>query len=185
VHHLERRGWFVESKPNTLSSTMTDSPLKSSFAPVVDGDTRVLILGSLPGEASLRLGQYYGNPRNQFWRLVAAVTQAPMPEAYEDRLAALRGAGIGLWDVVKTASRAGSLDSAIRGHQANPLAELIAGLPRLQAVAFNGGTASKIGRLALGQTPAPTLLTLPSSSPALTLSFERKLAAWSELRAFL
>jgi TDG/mug DNA glycosylase family protein len=115
---------------------MNPAPLKSSFAPVVNHHTRVLILGSLPGEASLHLRQYYGNPRNQFWRLIAAMTGATLPDAYEDRLAALRDAGIGLWDVVKTASRTGSLDSAIRGHQPNGLAQLVADLPSLRVVAF-------------------------------------------------
>ena len=88
--------------------------LKSSFAPVVDADTRLLILGSLPGEVSLQRGQYYANPRNQFWRLMATVTDSQMPDAYEDRLAHLLRYGIGLWDTVKAAHRTGSLDAAIQ-----------------------------------------------------------------------
>src|SRR5690606_13297202 len=89
--------------------------LKRSFAPVVDEGTRVLLLGSLPGEQSLALGQYYGNPRNQFWKLMEAVTGAALEVLpYPARLDALLREGVGLWDVVDTASRAGSLDAAIR-----------------------------------------------------------------------
>jgi hypoxanthine-DNA glycosylase len=158
---------------------------KSSFAPVVDEHTRVLILGTLPGEISLRRSQYYANSRNQFWRLVEAVVGRRLPETYDERLEALRALRIGLWDTVKSADRAGSLDAAIRNHQANPLREFVAELPALQAVAFNGGTAARIGRAQLAGGVRPALVDLPSSSPAFTMAFERKLSAWLELRRFL
>lgn len=152
---------------------------------MVDEHTRVLILGSLPGEVSLARAQYYANPRNQFWRLLAAVTGQAMPESYEARLAALRALGVGLWDVVGSAERAGSLDGAIRQARANPLSEMVAALPRLQVVAFNGGRASQMGARALGDRPGPVLLPLPSSSPAFTLAFERKLDRWRALMPYL
>jgi TDG/mug DNA glycosylase family protein len=158
---------------------------KTSFAPLVDEDTRILILGSLPGEQSFLLSQYYGNPRNQFWTLLGEVLGRPFPHAYEDRLAMLRQAGVGLWDVVKSATRTGSLDANIRGHEANALAALTLRTPALRAIAFNGATSSKIGRRELGEGRGQDLITLPSSSPALTMAFERKLAAWSQLRPYL
>lgn len=159
---------------------------KSSFGAVADARTRVLVLGSLPGEESLRLGQYYGHPRNQFWRLIGTVigrelTALPYPE----RLAALQAAGVGLWDVVRSAARRGSLDTHIREHEPNALEALVAELPQLRAVAFNGGTAFRLGRGLLDEARGLTIVPLPSSSPAHTLAFERKLQAWLELRAFL
>lgn len=159
--------------------------LKSSFAPVVDADTRLLILGSLPGEVSLQRGQYYANPRNQFWRLMATVTDSQMPDAYEDRLAHLLRHGIGLWDTVKAAHRTGSLDAAIQSAQPNALLDLIAGLPRLAAIGFNGGVAARMGQAQLAGTPGLALVALPSSSPAFTLPFEAKAAVWLGLRSYI
>src|SRR5690606_9026467 len=95
---------------------------KRAFDPVVDAETRLLVLGSLPGDASLRAGQYYGHPRNAFWRLMGGVTGrdlAALP--YEARLVALQAAGVGLWDVVASADRPGSLDAAIRQPEAADL----------------------------------------------------------------
>ena len=159
---------------------------KSSFSPVVDGGTRLLVLGSLPGAISLRAAQYYAHPQNQFWRLMGAVVGADLAKApYRDRLEILRARGVGLWDVVRSARRAGSLDTAIREHQPNALAELAATLPGLAAIAFNGGTAAKIGRATLGQDPPWALVSLPSSSPAHTLRFEAKLCQWMTLQPFL
>ncbi|HEY5411382.1 MAG TPA: DNA-deoxyinosine glycosylase [Caulobacteraceae bacterium] len=160
--------------------------LKASFAPVADGRTQVLVLGSLPGEISLARGQYYANPQNQFWRLIGAVIGAELVGLeYEARLQRLLEAGVGLWDVIATAERAGSLDGAIRAHTPNALAELAASLPELKAIGFNGGKSLHIGRPALGEAGNLALVALPSSSPAFTRRFEEKLAAWMSLRAFL
>jgi hypoxanthine-DNA glycosylase len=160
--------------------------LKRSFPPVVDERTRVLVLGSLPGEESLARQRYYANPRNHFWRLMSAIVGVELvPLDYEARLQALLDARVGLWDSVGTASRDGSLDAAIRDHRPNRLAELAQSLPELKAVGFNGGTSAKIGVKALaGATPA-ALIVLPSSSPAYTLAFEKKLEAWLQLRDHL
>jgi hypoxanthine-DNA glycosylase len=155
---------------------------KAGFPPVVDANTRVLILGSLPGEASLAVSQYYGNPRNAFWRLMEGVLGASLvPLDYEGRLAALRAHGVGLWDVIAEAERPGSLDAAIKDPAANDLAALIEGLPNLRVVAFNGGTAAKLGGRLIGDR-IPTIA-LPSSSPAhAARSFEQKAEAWTALR---
>ncbi|MFN3389918.1 MAG: DNA-deoxyinosine glycosylase, partial [Allosphingosinicella sp.] len=96
--------------------------LKRSFPPVVDANTRVLVLGSLPGEQSLARAQYYAHPRNHFWRLIGAVAGVELAAlAYPERLEALRAARIGLWDTVGSARRTGSLDGAIRDHRPNAL----------------------------------------------------------------
>ncbi len=158
---------------------------KAGFPPVVDADTRVLILGSLPGEASLAVQQYYGNPRNAFWRLMEGVLGAPLvPLPYEQRLAALLSRGVGLWDVIAQAERPGSLDAAIRDPAANDLLQLIETLPSLKAVAFNGGTAAKLGGKLIGERVRT--VALPSSSPAhAARTFEQKAEAWSELKTCL
>ena len=160
--------------------------LKRSFPPVADERTRLLVLGSLPGEESLARGQYYANPRNHFWRLIGGVTGADLvPLRYEERLGALLAAGVGLWDTVGAATRRGSLDAAIRDHSANNLAALADTLPELRAVAFNGGKSAALGRPALAMRTDLALIRLPSSSPAYTLPFEEKLVAWRQLTPYL
>jgi len=160
---------------------------KAGFEPVVDGDTRLLILGSLPGDASLRAGQYYGHPQNAFWRLIGGVIGrdvAGLP--YEARLAALGAAGIGLWDVIASAERPGSLDAAIRAPEAADLRGLVSALPTLRAVAFNGGKAAKLGRAVLADRPdGVALIDLPSSSPAHARPLADKAAAWRALARHL
>jgi len=160
---------------------------KASFPPVAGPDTRLLLLGSLPGEASLRAGRYYAHPQNQFWRLIGAVIGREDLHAldYAARLAALEAAGVGLWDVVADAVRAGSLDGAIRDHRPNDLVALIGTLPELRAIGFNGATAARIGRKMVGQCDGLTLVDLPSSSPAHTIAYAQKRGSWLMLRHFL
>ena len=165
---------------------MSAAQLKRSFPPVADERTRVLVLGSLPGEESLARQRYYANPRNHFWRLMSAVTGAELvPLDYGARLQALLDAGVGLWDSVGTALRDGSLDAAIRDHIPNALADLARSLPELKAVGFNGGTSARIGMKALAGATEAALIVLPSSSPAYTLAFEKKLEAWLQLKDYL
>jgi hypoxanthine-DNA glycosylase len=156
-----------------------------NFPPVIRADTRLLVLGSLPGAVSLAQRRYYAHPRNQFWRLVGATIGVDLPALdYEARLAALLDAHVGLWDTVAAATREGSLDAAIRLHEASDLVTLVGELPQLRAVAFNGGTAARIGRGQLAGTRL-ALIDLPSSSPAYTRPFAEKLAAWAALADWL
>jgi hypoxanthine-DNA glycosylase len=159
---------------------------KSSFPPVVAPDTRVLILGSLPGERSLAERRYYAHPQNQFWRLVGTAIDCDLEGlAYESRLEALLAAGIGLWDTVASATRAGSLDAAIREAEHNRLADLVATLPELRAVAFNGARSATIGTAALAGCDL-ALLQLPSSSPAYAaMPFAEKRRLWAGIGEFL
>lgn len=160
--------------------------LKRAFDPVVDADTRLLILGSLPGDASLKAGQYYGHPQNGFWRLVGGVIGIDLVALpYPDRLQALKAAVVGLWDVIASAHRPGSLDTAIRDVEAADLNRLIETLPALRAIAFNGGTAARIGRRGLALREGLALIDLPSSSPAYTRPLPEKAAVWSALATFL
>lgn len=162
---------------------------KRCFDPVTDPRMRLLILGSLPGDKSLALQQYYGHPQNKFWELLGAVLGTDLRALdYEARLAALRSHGIGLWDVIAEAQREGSLDTALRNASHNSLAALLDGLPAVKAVAFNGGTAARHGRrqvAELAERRGLALVDLPSSSPAHTIGFDRKLAVWRQLAAYL
>ncbi|MCT2559523.1 DNA-deoxyinosine glycosylase [Tsuneonella sp. YG55] len=159
---------------------------KTAFAPVAAADARVLILGSLPGEASLAARRYYAHPQNRFWHLVGgAIGRDLSALEYEARLAALQKARIALWDTVASARRAGSLDSAIREAEHAPLADLVATLPALRAVAFNGRKASAIGRPQLAQSNL-ALVDLPSSSPAFAaMPLADKERLWAGLADFL
>jgi hypoxanthine-DNA glycosylase len=154
---------------------------------VVDAQTRILICGSLPGDRSLAAQRYYAHPQNQFWRLLSPVVGRDLAAmVYDDRLAALLDAHVGLWDVVATAMRAGSSDAAIRDHAPNDLEQLAATLPQLRAIAFNGGTAYKIGlRLMAEHAQRYDLIALPSSSPLHTIGIAAKQAAWTALRTHL
>lgn len=159
---------------------------KSSFPPVVAPDTRVLVLGSLPGDRSLAAGRYYAHPRNRFWHLIGrAIGLELEPLDYEARLAALLRARVGLWDTVGSARRIGSLDTAIREAEPNPLADLAASLPDLRAVGFNGKASALVGMpLLAGRGLA--LIPLPSSSPAnASVPLAEKEKLWAALGEFL
>lgn len=157
------------------------SSLLNGFPPVLDRRTRILVLGSFPGEASLAAQQYYAHPRNQFWRLLSAVLDddlASLP--YEQRLLQLLTHRIGVWDVIALCEREGSLDTAIRRAQANDFALLKRQSPDLFRVCFNGKTSGKFAH----QFAAAgfSTLVLPSSSPAnAQFSFEQKLAQWRNI----
>jgi len=158
----------------------------ASFAPHVAPDTRLLILGSLPGVRSLAEQQYYAHPTNQFWRLLGEVVGQPLADMpYDDRLVALRKAKIGLWDVIRSAERHTSSDSLIREAEAHDLAALIADLPDLSMIAFNGGKAAAIGRKQLPSLDGIAIVDLPSSSAAHTIGFAAKRDRWLALRGAL
>ncbi len=163
---------------------MASSVVLQGMPPVLSPATRLVILGSFPGVASLRAQQYYGHPQNQFWRLLAtlltddptALQQAP----YADRLSWLLAQGLGVWDVYASCEREGSLDSAIRAPVLNDLASLRIQCPQLAALAHNGGESFRHARHT--QALGLPVYRLPSSSPAnASWSFERKLGAWREV----
>lgn len=151
--------------------------LLRGLPPIIDAQARTLILGSFPSEASLAARQYYAHRQNQFWRLLAALLGQALTEMdYAAKQAALRRAGIAVWDVYAGCARDGSLDSAIRNGQPNDFRKLRKLAPALRRVCFNGKTAfrfaGELERLGYATCVAP------STSPAYTLAFEDKLAAW-------
>lgn len=154
------------------------------FPPIADTGARVLILGSMPGLASLRAGEYYAHPRNAFWPIMGALIGAAPALPYAVRLALLRAHGIALWDVLASCERSGSLDAGIdpRSVIANDFAAFFRTHTAIRGIYFNGAVAEGSFRRhvlpGLGPLVLPRLR-LPSTSPAhAAMSFERKLAAW-------
>jgi len=149
--------------------------------PVIARDTRLLVLGSFPGAASLAAGEYYAHPRNHFWPLLSALWNIDLRAlSYSARLAAMLRHRLGLWDVYAACRREGSLDQAIEDAEYNDFASLNDLAPQLHAVAHNGGESARAMRhlAACGYSEQR----LPSTSPAnASWPFERKLAAWRNL----
>lgn len=146
----------------------------------------MLVLGSLPGDRSLAEQRYYAHPQNRFWHLIGMVIGRDLgPLGYDDRLAALLAARVGLWDTVASARRQGSLDAALRDARPAALGDLAASLRELRAVGFNGATSARIGMAQLrGANLA--LIPLPSSSPAhAAMPLAEKEKLWSRLGDFL
>lgn len=171
---------------STLEPWAKMAPMSSlvpltGLAPVIDSRTRILILGSFPGEASLKAQQYYAHPRNALWPILSALTGedlAGLP--YAERLPRLLAHRIGLWDVLGACVRKGSLDSAIRNPAANDFDRLHRLCPELDVVGFNGQTSGKFAPQFEAQ--GYRTVVLPSTSPAYAaMSFEQKLKGWRQL----
>jgi hypoxanthine-DNA glycosylase len=161
--------------------------VKAGLPPIAGVDARVFVLGSLPGDASLAARRYYAHPTNQFWRLLGfAIAEDLHTLGYEERLERLARRRIGLWDVIASAARRGSLDQAIRLAEHNRIEHLLRDFPDLRAIAFNGATAAAVGRrLISGASSHISLIDLPSSSAANTRPFSEKAAAWARLAEFI
>ena len=152
-----------------------------AFPPVAPPRARALILGSVPSVESLRQGFYYAHPRNAFWPILAQALGERAPADVPEKIALLERHDIALWDVLQSCERAGSLDSAIREPAPNDFAALFERCPDIRGILFNGGTSKRLffkycSRYLAGRTWAQ----LPSTSPAYTISYERKLALWRD-----
>lgn len=169
--------------------TAADPRWQPGLPPVLGPATRVLVLGSMPGVASLDARAYYAHPRNAFWPVLGRLIGLDPTASYTDRLAALTAAGLGLWDVIGGCIRAGSLDSAIAPDSilVNDLAGLLAKQPRIHTVITNGGLAASLYRRHLApQLPMLRWHALPSTSPANARGgLDAKLRAWQPLVAAL
>lgn len=152
-----------------------------AFPPVAPPEARILILGSMPSVESLNQGFYYAHPRNAFWRILAEVYAEPLPEDIPAKIALLTRHGLALWDALYSCERAGSLDSAIREPMPNDFAGLFERCPKIGRVLFNGGTAQRLFmKHNAAYLAGKEWVKLPSTSPAYTLSYERKIAQWRD-----
>ena len=160
------------------------------FPPILPDRPRILILGTMPSIESLRQKQYYAHPHNAFWKIMGALLGFDPAIAYPRRVAALRRAGIALWDVLRRCERSGSLDAAIvrASEEPNAIAAIIGGSAGdgVAAVFLNGGKAATLFRRHVCTDAPAEIIQLPSTSPAnARLTFEQKLAAWNTMRRYL
>lgn len=157
-------------------------PLLEGLPAIADAAARILILGNMPSAMSLAARQYYGNPRNAFWRITGEVFAFDATAGYMDRTIALRQCGVAVWDVLRLCRRDGSLDSAIEPNSmvVNDFESFFDTHPAIDRVFFNGAAAEK-NFLRLSGIDRPLhYRRLPSTSPAQTMRYEDKLAAWRE-----
>ncbi len=165
---------------------------KAGFSPIAGCDPRVLILGSMPSEASLKQKQYYAHPRNAFWYIMGGLFHFSAEAAYAERTAQLKKNGIALWDVLRECEREGSLDSSIIASsiKTNDFSRLLTLHPSIQLIVFNGATAEKEFKKRVlpdlnRRHQLIQMIRLPSTSPAMAaLSREQKMAKWSVIVSY-
>jgi len=155
---------------------------KTSFAPISYADTTILILGTLPGERSLQLGEYYGHPRNRFWKIISAITNNDLPVSYPGKKDLLQRSKIGVWDVAHKANRKGSLDNAIKDEEPNDLDNFITKHKNLKVICFNGKKSQALFNKYFDRKTGLKYLLLPSTSPA-NVRFD--INVWQQILPFI
>ena len=151
-----------------------------SFPPFVNATTEILILGTMPGIASLEKQEYYAHPRNHFWKIIYTLLNSlPIAENFEEKISLLQNHKIGLWDVLENCERKGSLDIHIKNHKENDFEMLLEEFSGITKIVFNGKESHKYFFKKSGQIKGITYYVMPSTSPANTMSFEKKLEIWS------
>ena len=169
----------VVSSRRSGGDVSLDSGFLTGLPPILDVEVETLILGSFPSPASLAACHYYAHPQNQFWRIMAEVLGEPIAGYdYARKQHCLLRHRVGVWDVYRTCRRQGALDSAIQAAEANDLQRLKVDAPRLTRVFFNGKTSGKFERW-FSECGYDTRV-LPSTSPAYTLAFPRKVEIWQQ-----
>lgn len=157
----------------------------SSFPPIIDSQSEILILGSIPGVKSLEKQQYYAHPQNKFWTIIFHLFHENFTEDYAQRLNIIEKHHIAVWDVIDSCERKGSLDSEIKNEEANRISELLDEHPNIRAIFCNGGKSYKNLQKLLGKNYRLPIFQLPSTSPLHTVSFEKKLEEWKRILEFL
>lgn len=155
----------------------------SSFPPIINENSKILILGSIPGVKSLEMQQYYAHPQNKFWKIICEIFNEEFTTNYQQRIEILEKHHIALWDVIDTCERKGSLDSEIRNEEANKIEELLQNFPNIKAIFCNGQKSHKNLQKILGKKFRMPIIVLPSTSPAYAgLKYEEKLLSWQEIQ---
>ena len=149
-----------------------------SYPPIADASARILVLGTMPSVESLRQGFYYAHPRNAFWRIMAESFGEELPVSMEDKKSLLLRNGIALWDTLRSCEREGSLDSAIQRPEPNDIPALLAECPYIRKICFNGAASETLFMRHIGPVEGVEMIRLPSTSPAYTLAYAKKLAVW-------
>ena len=151
-----------------------------SFPPIVNFLTQTLILGTMPGVTSLEKKEYYAHPRNHFWKIIFTLLDSlPIPENFDDKIKVLHKNNIGLWDVLQNCERKGSLDIHIKNQQENDFTTFLTQFSSINKIVFNGKESHKFFYKKFGQIKGITYFIMPSTSPANTLPFDKKLEIWS------
>lgn len=158
-----------------------------SLSPVIDRRAKALILGAVPGKESLEKQQYYANSRNSFWKIIFSLYDFNVEESYNKRIDFIQEKSISLWDVIKVCDREGSLDSNIKNEKTNDFASLFKEYPNIEFVLFNGTKAYEVFRKQVGFNISDKIIfkKLTSTSPANTISIERKIMEWKIIKDYL
>lgn len=164
--------------------------IENVLSPIVDENTKVLIVGSMPGKQSLEKQQYYGNPRNHFWAIMGQLLAKDIPESYPEKIKLLRASQIGLWDSIESCERKGSLDATIKNEVPNDFIALFQQYPQIQLVLFNGGKSFEVFKKHVGLDVLENRVyeKMPSTSPIPgknIKSFDEKVEAWGILLKYL
>jgi len=155
---------------------------KTSFDPISNAETTILILGTMPGDKSLELGEYYGHSRNRFWKIISAITYNDLPQTYEDKKSLLLKTKIGIWDVAHKANRKGSLDSAIEDEEPNDIESFIGKHKSLKIIGFNGTKSEALFDKYFDRKAGIKYISLPSTSPANTgIDFDNICKQWRQI----
>jgi len=155
-----------------------------SFPPIANPQSKILILGTMPGKDSLKFNQYYGHSRNAFWKIMFALFDEPFSTDYNIKRALLLKNNIALWDVLKACKRESSLDSDIIEEEANDLLRFLKNHPSINQLIFNGKSSMNYFMKYAKEISLPYKV-LPSTSPAYTISIEKKLNEWSVITKFI
>ena len=157
----------------------------SSFPPIVSEDSKILILGSVPGIKSLEMQEYYAHPQNKFWRILFELFNEDYTTDYAEKIDLLKKNKIAVWDVIDSCERKGSLDNEIKNENHHNILQLLHDFPSIKVIFCNGQKSFRTLEKILPDDPKIPVFVLPSTSPAYTIPYQQKLKDWSALKSFL
>jgi len=182
VASFETKAKTIKAIQAVTKKSITSTDLKTSFDPISNSETCVLILGTMPGDKSLELSEYYGHSRNKFWKIISTITNNELPLTYPEKKSLLLKTKIGIWDVAHKANRKGSLDNAIQNEVPNKLNDFISKHKNLKAIGFNGTKAEALFDKYFSRQTGIKYISLPSTSPANTgTDFDSACKIWRQI----